>query len=361
MAEPLDLYDYERLAPGRMSEMAWEFISSGAADELTCRWNREAYQRIRLLPRHLVDVSKLDTRVRLFGVEMPHPVLMAPVAYQKLVHSDGELGTVKGAGAEGATMVLSSFSTISLEDVAAAATAPLWFQLYIQPDRGFTLDLVRRVEAAGYRALVVTVDTPVLGARYREHRVNFALPPGLVQANLAGLASATGRHHLPAGREIYSAVLDPALTWKDIDWLRAQTSLPIILKGIMNPDDAVKSAESGVAGLIVSNHGGRNLDTVPATIDALPAIVAKVGGRMPVLVDGGIRRGTDILKALAFGASAVLIGRPYVYGLSVGGAGGVAHVIQILRRELERAMALSGLPTISSINGSAIFRQVRSD
>jgi 4-hydroxymandelate oxidase len=355
MSEPLDLYDYERLAPGRMSEMAWEFISSGAADELTCRWNREAYQRIRLLPRHLVDVSSLDTRVRLFGAEMPHPVLLAPVAYQKLMHADGEIGTVRGAGAEGATMVLSSFSTVSLEEVAASATSPLWFQLYIQPDRGFTLELVRRAEAAGFKALVVTVDTPVLGARYREHRVNFMLPAGLVQANLAGLDSATGRHHMPTGQGIYSPVLDPKLTWRDIDWLRAHARLPIILKGIMNPGDAAKAAESGVSGLIVSNHGGRNLDTAPATIDALPAVVASVGGRMPVLVDGGIRRGTDVLKALAFGASAVLIGRPYTYGLSVGGADGVAHVIQILRRELERAMALSGLPTISSINASAIF------
>jgi 4-hydroxymandelate oxidase len=357
MAEPLDLYDYERLAPGRMSEMAWEFVSSGAADELTCRWNREAYQRIRLLPRHLVDVSKLDTRVRLFGVEMPHPVLLAPVAYQKLMHSDGELGTARGAGAEGATMVLSSFSTVSLEEVAAEASGPLWFQLYVQPDRGFTLGLVRRVEAAGYKALVVTVDTPVLGARYREHRVKFALPPDLAQPNLAGLASATGRHHLPTDEGIYSAALDPTLTWKDIDWLRAQTSLPIILKGVMNPSDAGKAAGSGVSGLIVSNHGGRNLDTVPATIDALPAVIAAVAGRVPVLVDGGIRRGTDILKALALGASAVLIGRPYVYGLSVGGAEGVAHVIQILRREFERAMALSGLPTIPSINASVIFEK----
>jgi 4-hydroxymandelate oxidase len=355
MADPLDLYDYERLAPGRMSEMAWEFVSSGAADELTCRWNREAYQRIRLLPRHLVDVSNLDTRVRLFGTEMPHPVLLAPVAYQKLMHSEGELGSARGAGAEGATMVLSSFSTVSLEDVAAAATAPLWFQLYIQPDRGFTVELVRRVEAAGYKAIVLTIDTPVLGARYREHRVNFVLPPELKQANLTGLDSATGRHHMPAGQGIYSAVLDPTLTWKDIDWLRAQTHLPIILKGILSPADAGKAAESGVSGLIVSNHGGRNLDTVPATIDALPSVIAAVAGRMPVLVDGGIRRGTDVLKALAFGASAVLIGRPYVYGLSVGGAEGVAHVIQILRRELERAMALSGLPSIPSINSSAIF------
>jgi 4-hydroxymandelate oxidase len=356
MAGPLDLHDYERLAPERMSEMAWEFVSCGAADELTCRWNREAYQGIRLLPRHLVDVSKIDTRVSLFGAEMPHPILLAPVAYQKLMHSEGELGTVKGAGVEGATMVLSSFSTVSLEEIAAAATSPLWFQLYIQPDRGFTLDLVRRVEAAGYRALVVTIDTPVLGARYREHRVNFALPPGLVQANLAGLTSATGRHHLPAGQDIYSAVLDPTVTWKDIDWLRSKTRLPVILKGILSPDDAGKAAESGVSGLIVSNHGGRNLDTAPATIDALPGVVAAAGGRIPVLVDGGIRRGTDVLKALALGASAVLIGRPYVYGLSVGGAAGVAHVVQILRRELERAMALSGIPAIPAINSSVIFR-----
>lgn len=356
MPDPLELRDYERLASERMSRMAWEFISSGAADELTCRWNSEAFQRIRLLPRHLVDVSRLDTRVTLFGRELAHPILLAPVAYQKLLHPEGELEMVRGAAAAEAAVVLSSFSTTPLEEVAAAAKVPLWFQLYIQPDRGFTRELVRRAEASGYEAIVVTVDTPVLGARYREHRVGFELPPGLTQANLKGLGTATGSHHAGVGQGIYSAVLDASLTWKDLEWLRAQTRLPVLLKGVLNGADAGRAAEAGLSGLVVSNHGGRNLDTVPATIDALPAVAAGVRGRIPVLVDGGIRRGTDVLKALAHGASAVLIGRPYVYGLSVGGAQGVAHVVRILRREFEMAMALAGRPTIASIDASVIFR-----
>ena len=353
MADPVDLRDYERLAPEHMSVVAWEFIRGGAAAELTLRWNEEAYHGIRLMPRALVDVSQLDTRVKLFGSELRHPIMLAPVAYQRLMHPEGELAMVKGAGAAEAATVLSSFSTVTLEEVASAATGPLWFQLYIQPDRNFTRELMRRAESSGYEALVVTVDTPVLGARYREQRMSFALPAGMDQANLRGLAAATGDHR-PKGQAIYSAVLDPKFSWRDIDWLRSHTSLPVILKGILNPADAGRAVEAGVSGLIVSNHGGRNLDTVPATIDALPAVSAKVAGRIPVLVDGGIRRGTDVLKALALGASAVLIGRPYVYGLAVGGADGVTRVVQILRRELEMAMALSGRTSIGAIDRSVI-------
>ena len=338
-----------------MSEMAWEFMRGGAADELTLRWNEEAYRRLRLMPRHLVDVSRLDTGVSLFGRTLSHPILLAPVAYQRLMHPDGELAAAAGAAAAEAAMVLSSFSTVTLEEVASAAKVPLWFQLYIQPDREFTVGLVRRAEAAGFEVLVVTVDTPVLGARYREQRVAFALPKGIEQANLRGLATATGDHR-PKGQAIYSAVLDPRLSWRDIDWLRSVTRLPVVLKGVLNPDDAGRAVNAGVSGLIVSNHGGRNMDTVPATIDALPAVCARVAGRVPVLVDGGIRRGTDVLKAIALGASAVLIGRPYVYGLAVGGVDGVAHVVRILRRELEMAMALSGRTSIAAIDGSVIHR-----
>lgn len=355
MADPVDLRDYEKLAPAHMSEMAWEFMRGGAADELTLRWNEEAYQRIRLMPRHLVDVSRLDTRVTLLGRELGHPILLAPVAYQRLMHPEGELAMARGAGSAGAAAVLSCFSTVTLEEVAKAAKAPLWFQLYIQPDRDFTQGLVRRAEKSGYQALVVTVDTPVLGARYREQRVSFALPAGIEQANLRGLPTATGDHR-PKGQAIYSAVLDPTLTWKDIEWLRSLTRLPVLLKGVLNSDDAARAVDAGVSGIIVSNHGGRNLDTAPATVDALPAVAARVAGRVPVLVDGGIRRGTDVLKAIALGASAVLIGRPYVYGLAIGGAEGVTRVVQILRRELEMAMALSGRVSLASIDGSVIAR-----
>jgi 4-hydroxymandelate oxidase len=338
-----------------MSTIGWEYMRGGAADELTLRWNRESYDRLRLRPRILVDVSQLDTRVTLFGRELAFPILLAPTAYHKLVHPEGEIATARGASAANATMVLSTTATTSLEDVAKVATRSLWFQLYVQPDRDFTRDLVRRAESAGYQALVVTVDSPVLGPRYRETRSKFALPPGVERANLKGLKTATGGHR-PTESTIYSALLDPSLTWKEIEWLRSITKLPMLLKGILNADDAAHAADLGASGIIVSNHGGRNLDTLPATIDALPEVTARIAGRVPVLVDGGIRRGTDVLKAIAHGASAVLIGRPYLYGLAVGGADGVSRVINILRREFEMAMALTGRRSVAQIDPGVIWK-----
>ena len=353
--EPADIFDYAKAAPDHMSKIGWEYISGGAADELSLRWNRESYDRIRLRPRILVDVSQLDTKVTLFGVEQPFPILLAPTAYHKLAHPEGEIATVKGAGAAGATMVVSTSATTSLEDIAEVATKPLWFQLYVQPDRDFTRELVQRAERAGYRALVVTVDSPVLGPRYRETRTKFALPPGAERANLKGLTTAVGGHRATEA-SIYSALLDPKLTWKEIEWLRSLTKLPLLLKGVVNADDAHRGVEIGASGIIVSNHGGRNLDTLPATIDALPEVAARVASRVPVLVDGGIRRGTDVLKAIALGASAVLIGRPYLYGLAVGGADGVARVVNILRREFEMAMALTGRTSVAQIDPSVIWK-----
>jgi 4-hydroxymandelate oxidase len=351
----VDVPDFEREARARLAPMAWEYMSGGAADELTLRWNHESYERIRLRPRALIDVSHVDTRLTLLGRELPFPILLAPTAYQRLFHAEGELATLKGAEAAGALLVVSTSATTSLEDIAAAATRPLWFQLYVQPDRDFTRELVRRAEAARYEALVVTIDTPVLGPRYRELRTPFAMPPGMERANLKGLVAATGGQR-PTESTMYSAMLDPKLTWKDIAWLRSLTKMPVLLKGIMNPDDAARACDAGVSGLIVSNHGGRNLDTSPATIDVLPEVVARVGGRVPVLVDGGIRRGTDILKALALGASAVLIGRPYIYGLAAQGPEGVARVVKILRRELEMAMALTGRTSLAAIDAGVIWR-----
>ena len=350
-----DILDFERAARKVMSSMAWEYISGGAADEITLRWNHEAYEKIRLKPRALVDVSRLDTRVRLLGRELPFPILLAPTAYQKLTHPDGELATARGAGAADATMVVSTMSNVTLEDVAAVATRPLWFQLYVQPDRELTRQLVQRAETAGYQALVVTVDAPVLGPRYRELRANFALPPKLERANLRGHAGAASGFH-PTEQSIFSATLDPTLTWKDIDWFRSITKLPILLKGIQNPADADRAVTAGVAGIIVSNHGARDLDTAPATIDELPDVVAKVRGKVPVLIDGGIRRGTDVLKAIALGATAVLIGRPYLFGLAVDGARGVTRVVNILRREFEIAMALCGRASIADMDASLIWR-----
>ena len=348
--EPICLADFEPLARAKMSPMAWEYVTAGAGDELTVRWNKEAYQRIRLKPRVLVDVTKLDTRVTLFGQEHAFPILLAPTAAQTLTHAEGELATARGAGAAGAAMVLSSFSTTSLEEVAAAAKTPLWFQLYMQTDHGFTRDLVQRAESAGCRAICLTVDTPITGARNRETRADVKLPP---LPNLKGLKMEgpvrTG------SLDIFSSVQDAALTWKDVEWLRSFAKIPLLLKGVLNPDDADRGVQAGVSGIMVSNHGGRNLDTVPATIDALPQVADKVAGRVPVFVDGGIRRGTDVLKALAFGASAVLIGRPYVYGLGAAGQAGVTKVLSILQREFQMAMVLTGRTTIQSIDRAVLW------
>jgi 4-hydroxymandelate oxidase len=354
---PITVSDYARLAPAKMSKMAWAYFEGSAGDEHTARWNLEAYARIRLRPRCLVDVSKIDLRTTLLGRELPFPILVAPTAYQRLAHPDGELGTVRGANATGATMVVSTQANTPLEEVAAAATVPLWFQLYVQPDRDFTRSLVRRAEAAGYQALVLTVDVPVLGTRNREQRMKFTLPPGLERANLRGLPAAKGSQR--SSDSIYSGALDPAVTWKDVEWLRSLTRIPVLVKGVMDGDDAARAVGAGVSGIIVSNHGGRTLDTLPPTMEVLPGVIAKVAGRIPVLVDGGIRRGTDILKALGMGAASVLIGRPSIYGLAVGGADGVAHVISILRRELEAAMALTGRTSIAAIDGSVVWRPNR--
>lgn len=261
--------------------------------------------------RVLIDVSSIDTRIRIFGKELPHPILLAPTAYHRLVHPEGELETARGAGVAGAAMVVSMMATTSIEAIAAEAKSPLWFQLYVNTDRGFTRSLIERATAAGCQALVVTVDTPVVGLRYREMRIKFALPPGMDRPHLPGL-SGLPPSHLPPGKQIYSSMFDSRLTWKDIEWISSFARVPVVLKGILNPEDADQAARIGVKGIIVSNHGARNLDTVPATIEVLPLIAERVAGRVPLLLDGGVRRGTDVLKALALGAAGVLIGRPYL-------------------------------------------------
>jgi 4-hydroxymandelate oxidase len=338
-----------------MTHMAYEYVSAGAGDEITLRENQIAFDRLRLHPRVLVDVSTIDTRVTLFGQALDFPILLAPTAYHRLVHAEGEIATVRGAAAAGATLVASSFATTSIEDMAKAASAPLWFQLYVNKDRGFTRDLVQRAEAAGCKALCLTVDSPLTGNRHRERRAGFMLPPGIERSNLTGLGAATAGASHRLESTIYSAILDPALTWKDIEWVRGISRVPLLLKGVLSPDDASRGADSG-AGLIVSNHGARNLDTVPATIDALPRVVDAVGGRVPILMDGGIRRGTDVLKALALGASAVLIGRPYLFGLGAQGADGVTRIVRILRREFEMAMAMTGRRSLKEIDRTVLWR-----
>ena len=352
-AEPICLADFEFLAKAKMPATSWEYVTAGAGDEITVRWNIEAYQRIRLRPRVLVDVSNVDTRVTLLGQEHAFPILLAPASSQKLMHAEGELATARAAGATGTAMVLSSFSSTSLEDVAAVAKSPLWFQLYVQTDRGFTRELVQRAEAGGYRALCLTVDTPIAGARNRESRADVKLSPMPHLKGIAGVGSVSG---IPAGSpDIFKNVFDAAMSWKDVEWLRSFSRIPLILKGVLNPDDADRAALCGVDGIIVSNHGGRNLDTLPATIDALPQVADKVAGRLLVFVDGGIRRGTDVLKALALGANAVFIGRPYLYGLGAAGEVGVSKVISILQREFLMAMMLTGRTSVKSIDRSVIW------
>lgn len=338
-ADIINLFDVEKLAVERMTPMAYEYVASGAADEYTLRWNRQALDSIKLHTRVLIDVSQIDTRTTLFGMDIAYPILIAPTAYHKIMHPDGELATARGAGAASAIYVVSSFSNTHLREIAQAATQPLWFQLYVRgDDREFTKALVQEAEAQGCRALCVTVDTPVAGVRNRQQRVNFAMPEGITTPHMVDAFAVT-----------------KSLTWKDIEWLQSFTRIPILLKGILHPDDADLAVRSGVSGIVVSNHGGRNLDTVPATIEVLPRIAERVDRRVPILLDGGIRRGTDVLKAIALGASAVLVGKPICFGLACGGEAGVANVLNILRTELELAMALTGKATINAINESVIW------
>lgn len=346
---PINLFDYERAARETLPKNALDYYASGAHDEVTLRENRAAYERIRIAYRVLVDVSRRDLSTRVLGHAASMPLLVAPTAFHKLAHPDGELATVRAAGAAAIPMVLSTLSNTPMEEVVAAASGPVFFQLYVYRDRGATTALIRRAEAAGCAALVLTVDAPLLGTRERDRRNRFALPPELSVANL----TAAGKERLPAvgdsGLAAYVAEqLDPSLSFEDLEWLREQTELPLVVKGLVRADDAVRCAERGVRGIVVSNHGGRQLDTAPPTIEVLPEIADAVGHKVEILVDGGVRRGTDVLKALALGARAVLIGRPVLWALAAGGQPAVEHVLAILREELDLAMALAGCPNVAA-------------
>jgi 4-hydroxymandelate oxidase len=353
-AEPVNVFDFEANARETLPREAFDYYASGAQDEVTLRENRAAYDRLSLAYRVLVDVSRRDLTTSVLGQPVAMPVLVAPTAFHRLATPEGELATARAAGAAGTVMILSTLSTTSIEAVVSAASGPVWFQLYVYRDRKATEGLVRRAEAAGCRALVLTVDAPLLGRRERDVRNRFRLPPGLAVANLLP----EGYGEVPpavadSGLAAYVAsFLDPALTWRDVAWLRSITELPVLVKGIVRPDDALRAAEAGVAGVVVSNHGGRQLDTAPATIEVLPEIagaLASHGHAIEVLVDGGVRRGTDVLKALALGARAVLVGRPVLWGLAAAGEAGAASVLRLLRDELDLAMALAGAPTIAEV------------
>jgi 4-hydroxymandelate oxidase len=353
----VSLADHEHHARLLLGEAVWAYFSGGAADEVTLRANTQAWQGIELLPRVLRPLAGGHARVPLLGRELAHPILVAPMAYQQLAHPHGEQATALAAAALGAGLVLSTQASTLLEDVARcflpdAGRGPLWFQLYLQPDRGFTRGLVQRAEAAGFEALVLTVDAPVNGVRDRERRAGFRLPAGVSAINLAGLREPAMATPRPGHSALFDELLTHAPTWDDVAWLRSMTRLPVLLKGVAHPDDARQALACGASGLIVSNHGGRTLDTVPATAALLPRIAQAVQGDAPVLVDGGIRRGTDVLKAMALGASAVLVGRPVLHGLANAGATGVAHVLRLLRDELEIAMALTGCRTLADAHGA---------
>jgi 4-hydroxymandelate oxidase len=361
-ADAVALADYEALAQPRMGAAAWAYLSGGAADETTLRDNRAAFERLKLQTRVLADLRGGHTRCTLFGQTFDFPVLLAPVALQTLAHPEGERASAIAALAMNTGAVLSTEAGIALEEVAAQVQAagarmqPLWFQLYLQPDRGFSAELVRRAEAAGCGALVLTVDAPVRGPRHREQRAGWPGPDAPVPANLRGLRAGPPQVARAGAPALFGTpLLEQAARWDDIAWLKAQTRLPLLLKGVLSPHDAALALAQGVDGLIVSNHGGRVLDSVPASIDALPAVAAVVQGRVPLLVDGGIRRGTDVLKALALGASAVLLGRPYVHALAVAGTAGVVHVLHLLRAELEVAMALTGCRTLAEIGPQVLW------
>lgn len=347
----LNLLDLEQVAKEKLPQMAYDYFASGAWDEVTLRENRAAFERLKVFYRVLVDVSRRDLSTTFLGRKISLPILFAPTAFHKLAHPDGELATVRAAGKAGTIMVLSSLSTTSVEAVMRAATAPVWFQLYINKDRKFTRDLVARVEAAGCAALMVTVDTPEWGRRERDVRNQFHLPPGLAAVNLLP-SNARGKIISQSGAgmgQAFSWMLDASVTWKDLDWLRSLTKLPVIVKGICRADDADRSVEHGASGIVVSNHGARQMDTAPATLDVLPRCADAVAGRVPVLLDGGVRRGLDVLKALALGATAVQIGRPVLWGLATDGQSGVETAINLLREEFDLALALAGCANLSSI------------
>ncbi len=358
MKKLISVADYEALAQSRMEASAWDYYAGAAGDERTLAENAAAFGRIKLLPRVLVDVSRIDTTVTAVGEPLSMPIMLAPTAFNKLAHPDGEIAASRAAAGAGTLMVASTIATCTLEEIAQAAPGPRWFQLYVYKERAVTTELVARAEAAGYRAIVLTVDTPVLGRRERDARNDFALPAGMGIANFAGLKERL--EHAPGwgpGSSFSAYVhnlFDATLTWATVEWLRKLTRLPILLKGILTPEDARTAVSAGAAGIIVSNHGGRQLDDAIATIDALPAITDAVGGSAEVYVDGGIRRGADVFKAMALGARAVLIGRPYLWGLAANGEQGVRDVLEILRSELELAMALTGRASISAIDRSAI-------
>jgi 4-hydroxymandelate oxidase len=347
-APPVNIYEYEELAKAKMGQGEYDFIAGGATDEITLHRTRAVFDAIMLRPRMMVDISQRDLGTTVLGQHIRLPIMLDPAGNHAAAHSEGELASARAAGAGGTLMVLSAQSSRTLEEVAQAATGPLWFQSYFFKDRGLTLEMAQRAEAAGYAALCLTLDAKVKPKRERNIRNNYTGPasPNYAHINVTGSTWSFGLDG-PTGA---NDLRDPASTWADLDWLAAHTRLPLVAKGIMVGEDGRRAAEHGAKGVIVSNHGARYLDTTLATIEALPEVVEGVAGLAEVYLDGGIRRGTDVFKALALGARAVLIGRPVFWGLAVAGEAGVRMVLEMLRDELDATMGMCGRTTVASID-----------
>jgi isopentenyl diphosphate isomerase/L-lactate dehydrogenase-like FMN-dependent dehydrogenase len=347
---PRTIADFEERAARVLEQGPYGYYAGGAGDELTLEDNVRAWRRIAIRPRVLVDVSERDPSTTLLDRRRPHPVIVAPTAYHRLAHPDGEEGSARGAAAADAIFCLSSLATAGPADVAAAAPdGTRWFQLYVFRDRGVSRNLVQAATESGYEAIVITVDMPVLGIRERDVRSQYVIPDAL-----AATSPGTTDRTEPLSLLQIGELIDPTLTWSDVEEFASGCDLPVLVKGVLTPEDARLAAEHGAAGVVVSNHGGRQLDTVAAGADALPAVVDAVGDRVDVIVDGGIRRGTDVLKALALGARAVMVGRPVIWGLATDGEDGVRTVLELILTEFDIALALSGVPRASALGRACV-------
>jgi 4-hydroxymandelate oxidase len=356
MLDIVNLESLEPLARARLDPVLYDYIAGGAADEWTLAENRAAWSRLQLLPRMLRGVAQRSLATTLLGTPVSFPVLVAPMGFHGLCHPDCEEATARATAAEGTIFCASTVSNVSLEQIAKASNGPRWFQLYVYRDREITRELVARAAAAGFSALCLTVDTPLAGPRERDRRNAFRIPPHLQLANFTGDISRVRDQATGSSLSQYIASQwDAGLTWKDVEWLRSISPMPVVVKGVLAPDDAVLALEHGATGVIVSNHGGRQLDSVPASATMLEPVVQALGGRGEVLVDGGVRRGTDVLKALALGARAVLLGRPVLWGLTLDGADGVRAVLRHLREEIDLAMALAGCASIADVTRSLVL------
>jgi len=344
--------DFEVQAREILPLQVYDYYAGGAGDEITLRENETAWRRLRLRPRMLVDVSHCDLRTTVLGAPISMPIMTAPCALNRLAHPGGELAVARAAAAEGTGQILSTLSSTSLEDVAREVAGLRWFQLYVYRDREITRALVQRAEAAGYSAICLTVDVQRPGLRERDYRNGFRVPPEICAANFGDPIEDV--HEGSALLQYINDQFDPALDWECIAWLRSITALPVVVKGLLSADDARLAVQHGAAGIAVSNHGGRQLDGVVTSCDALAPIVEAVDGAVEVYVDGGIRRGTDVLKALALGARAVLVGRPYLWGLAIDGERGVRRVLSLLREDLALSMALAGTPRLADITESLL-------